>query len=247
MMIRMFTTSLSACLLAGAALSVSAPALAQRNTGSASQRTMPQMRPMPSPGTSQGTPTQDRMRDTTRDRDQMRDGTGPGTGTGTGPGTGSGAGTGNRDMVRDRDMQRDQDRMRVTQTVDGQIQSMQMLTQQERLQMRDRISAAGSDAARNQIRSEYQNTIRERAGDLGVDAPFGPQRDGAGSRDGYQLSQMLSEQERLQFHQRMRAAGSDQDRDRIRTEMQTMTRDRARQMGIDMPEWYGERLREGSN
>jgi len=213
MMIRMLSTSLTACLLAGAALSVSAPALAQRGAGGgAMQRPMPQMSPQPSPRMpSPGMSTPDR----TRDMDQMRD----------------------------RDMQRDQDRMRVTQTVDGQVQSMQMLTQQERQQMRERISSAGSDAARNQIRSEYQSTIRERARDFGVDAPFGPQRDGAGSRDGYQFSQMLSEQERLQFHQRMRSAGSDQDRERIRTEMQTMARDRARQMGIDMPDWYGERPR----
>ncbi len=152
-----------------------------------------------------------------------------------------------RDQLRDRDQQRDQDRMRITENVDGQLHSLQMLTQQERQQMQDRVRSAGSETERNRIRSEYQNTIRDRARDLGVDSPFGPQRSAAGDRDGYQLAQMLGDAERLQFHQRLRGAGTEQERARIRTEMQTMARDRARAMGIDLPEWYGERLRNGRN
>ena len=228
-MSRIFTTSLTACLLAGAALMTAPPALAQRRGATGAS----QMRPPPAPGMT----SPDRMRDQDRTRDQMRDGTGDRDRDRDRM----------RDQLRDRDQIRDQDRMRITQNIDGQIHSMQMLTQQERQQLRERVRSAGSEQERNQVRSEYQNTIRERARDLGVDAPFGPQRDGAGNRDGYQLAQMLSEQERLQFHQRMRGAGSEQERARIRTEMQTMARERAREMGIDLPEWYGERLRGGQD
>ncbi len=223
---RIFSSGLAACLLAGVGMTTATLVQAQHGprsgTGSMPQRTMPAPdRMRDQDRTRDQMRDQDRVRDQDRTRDQDR----------------------MRDQLRDRDQQRDQDRLRITQNVDGQIHSMQMLTQQERQQMRDRVRSAGNDQERNQIRNEYQNTIRERARDLGVDSPFGPQRDGAGSRDGYQMAQMLTEQERLQFHNRMRGAGTDQERARIRTEMQTMARERAREMGIDLPEWYGERLR----
>lgn len=103
------------------------------------------------------------------------------------------------------------------------------------------MQQAGTEEERNRIRAEHQNMIRERAGDLGVAAPFGPDRSAYGTsmRSGYMLSQMLTEQERQQFHQRMRSAAGDQDRERIRSEMQITARERARELGVEIPDWYG--------
>ncbi|KHK90201.1 hypothetical protein LK12_16215 [Novosphingobium malaysiense] len=175
-----------------------------------------------SQGTMDRTRDQDRLQDGTgdqdrdRDRDRLQDGSGD----------------------RDQDRLRDRDRINVDQAVVGQMASWQLLSDQERLQFHNRMQQATSAEERNRIRSEFQNTIRERAGDLGVSAPFGPQRPGSGMRDGYYLAQMLTAQERLAFHQRMRAANSSEERNRIRTEMQTTARERAREMGIDVPAWF---------
>jgi hypothetical protein len=214
-----------ACLLAGIATTVAAPAFARQ--GPAARPGPIQTAAMPtSPVAAPG-----RLHDQawTRDQELTRDQ------------IGISAGNVDDDRMRDRD----QDRLHITQNVNGQLHSLQMLTQRERLQMRDRLRRAAGDPDRGKIRSEYQRLIRDRARDLGVDAPFGPRRGATGDRDGYQLAQMLSDTERLQFHQRLRGAGTDQERARIRTEMQTMARDRARGMGIDLPEWYGERVRSG--
>ncbi len=226
---RILAIGRTACLLAGIATTVAAPAFAR-----------PGPAPRPGPIKAAAMPTSPvaapgRLHDQawTRDQELTRDQ------------IGISAGNVDDNRMRDRDQQRDQDRMHITQNVDGQIQSLQMLTQRERLPMRNRLRRAAGDPDRGKIRSEYQRLIRDRARDLGVDAPFGPQRGATGDRDGYRLAEMLSDAERLQFHQRLRGAGTDQERARIRTEMQTMARDRARGMGIDLPEWYGERLRSG--
>ncbi|WP_338466157.1 hypothetical protein RXV95_11305 [Novosphingobium sp. ZN18A2] len=217
----------AAALLAASAITISSPAVAQRGGGGGGGGGgMPSGQAMP-PMTGQG--TLDRMRDQDRLRDpssdQDRD----------------------QDRLRDRDQtqtpdqlrDRDRDRIHVDQVVEGQIASWQLLDDGERMQFHNRMMQAKSQEERNRIRTEYQQTIRQRAGDLGVDAPFGPQRSGSGMRDGYYLAQMLTEQERAQFHQRMRQAGSAEERNRIRTEMQTTARERAREMGIDVPAWFG--------
>lgn len=214
-------------LMAAAALgSLAAPALAQRGSGGGGGMgggPGGQAMPTPtSPGTMDRMRDQDRLRDNTgdqdqdrdRDQDRLRDGTG------------------------DQDRLRDRDRIHVDQAVVGQMASWQLLSDQERMQFHARMRSANTAQERNAIRSEYQNTIRQRAGDLGVSAPFGPQRPGSGMRDGYYLSKILTEQERLQFHNRMRAANSVEERNRIRTEMQTTARERAQEMGIEVPAWF---------
>lgn len=230
--------SLTAILLATAALSIASPVLAQRSGGAGPGS------PGGSPGGSMSLPAppatgtfdrtrdrdqihdQDKDKDQDRDRDQLKDRDHDKLG----------------DQDRDRDQLQDRDRLHVSQNVDGQLASWQLLSTQERQQLHNRIQAAANEQERNQIRSEYQNMVRQRARDLGVDAPFGPERTGSGARDGYYLAQMLTEQERLQFHERMRNANSEQERNRIRTEMRTMARQRAADLGIDMPAWYGQRL-----
>ncbi|MAC57300.1 MAG: hypothetical protein CMH85_03285 [Novosphingobium sp.] len=209
---RTITALMAATTLCGLA----APALAQRGSGGGGGMgggPGGQAMPTPtSPGTMDRMRDQDRLRDNTGDQDQDRD--------------------------RDQDRLRDRDRIHVDQAVVGQMASWQLLSDQERMQFHARMRSANTAQERNAIRSEYQNTIRQRAGDLGVSAPFGPQRPGSGMRDGYYLSKILTEQERLQFHNRMRAANSVEERNRIRTEMQTTARERAQEMGIEVPAWF---------
>lgn len=209
------TTRAITSLMAAAALAgIAAPAFAQRGSGGGGgMGGGPGGQAMPTP-TAPG--TMDRM----RDQDRLRDG------------------TGDQDRDRDQDRLRDRDRIHVDQAVVGQMASWQLLSDQERTQFHARMRSANTAQERNAIRSEYQNTIRQRAGDLGVSAPFGPQRPGSGMRDGYYLSKILTEQERLQFHNRMRAANSLEERNRIRTEMQTTARERAQEMGIEVPAWF---------
>lgn len=222
----MFKTSMIrtfASVMTLAALSAGVPpALAQRGGGGG----MPSGQTMPMPpaqGTIDRMRDQDRLRDPTsaqdmdRDQDRLHD----------------------RDQTRTPDQLRDRDRIHVDQVVEGQIASWQLLSDQERMQFHDRMMQAKTEQDRNQVRSQYQAMIRQRARDLGVDAPFGPQRPGSGMRNGYYLAQMLTEQERLQFHQRMQQATSAEERNRIRSEMQTTARERAREMGIDVPGWFG--------
>lgn len=76
-----------------------------------------------------------------------------------------------------------------------QLPGAHLLTEQERLRMHERIQAAGSEQERQQIRSEYQQLVRQRAQEKGVEVPAGPgepgavqrgQRPGSGMRQGGQ-------------------------------------------------------------
>lgn len=231
---RAITSLMAAAALAG----IAAPAFAQRGSGGGGGGGMgggPGGQAMPTP-TAPG--TMDRM----RDQDRLRDGTGDQDRDRDQDRLRDGIGDRDRDRLRDgtgdQDRLRDRDRIHVDQAVVGQMASWQLLSDQERTQFHARMRSANTAQERNAIRSEYQNTIRQRAGDLGVSAPFGPQRPGSGMRDGYYLSKILTEQERLQFHNRMRAANSLEERNRIRTEMQTTARERAQEMGIEVPAWF---------
>ncbi|MFN3553639.1 MAG: hypothetical protein ACK4UL_11070 [Novosphingobium meiothermophilum] len=215
-------TSLLAC---AAAMTVMAPAaLAQRAGGHGGGGMSSGTMQMPSQGR---TGDMDRMRDQDRmqDRDRLHDR--------------DATRDRDRDRTRDRDQLQDRDRLQISRNIEGQLSGWQMLTEQERQQFHQRMRNATTEQERQRVRAENQEMIRERARNFGVDAPFGPERAGSGQRDGYYLAQALTEQERLQFHQRMRNATTEQERARIRTEMQTMARERARDMGVDVPDWYG--------
>jgi len=215
------------CIASLSALALTSPAMAQRGGGGGGgQMSMPnmpgrgdldQMRDMDQIRDRDRVPDQDRDRDQDMDKDQDRD----------------------RDQDMDRD--RDRDRIHVDQVVTGQISAWSLLTDGESRQFRKQIRNAKTKEERNRIRERHQALVQQRARDLGIDAPFGPQGAGPGDRDGYYLAQMLTERERLQFHERMRIAANEQERERIRTEMHTMARERAREMGIDVPQWYGQR------
>ncbi|MGD9810123.1 MAG: hypothetical protein AB7U35_02160 [Sphingobium sp.] len=174
--------------------------------------------------------TRDQMRDRDtlgdhdQDRDRLRD----------------------KDKLGDQDRDRDRARLHTSQVVDDQLTSLSLLSAAERDQFRNQMRSATTAEERNRIRAEHQNTIQERARVLGVQAPGGPGMgvgagNGAGmqARGGYMLMQMLNEQERAQFFNRLRTAQTAQELQQIRNEMHAMARERAHEMGVDVPEWYG--------
>lgn len=64
-----------------------------------------------------------------------------------------------------------------------------------------------------------------------------PANQGAGN-DGEQIygSQMMTQQERLEYRNRMREAKTEEERERIRAEHHEQMRDRARERGLTLPE-----------
>jgi len=168
--------------------------------------------------------TQDRLRDQDqtpdydRDRDRMRD----------------------KDQA-DMDRDRDRDRLHTSQVLSDQLASFSLLTSAERAQFRSEMRAAKTTEERSQIRARHQQTIQNRARELGIDAPAGA---GAGlgyqAHSGYMLMTMLTEQERAQFSARLQSARTAQERQQIRQEMRATAREHARELGVDLPEWYGQ-------
>ena len=208
-------------------LTISVPVLAQHGGGGGMGGTMGGGIGTMQPSAPPSTPAlgdRDRLRDMDRlkDQDKLRDQDRLRDQTGTSDG--------------DRDRDRDRDRLQTSQAIEGSLSSWELLTNTERQQFQQQMRAARTEQERNTTREQHRATITARARDLGVDAPFGP----AGSRPGYAVARMLTEEERLQFHQRMRSASTEAERQRLRNQMQETARERAREMGVDIPEWFGQ-------
>ncbi|MFA7523042.1 MAG: hypothetical protein WCY71_08990 [Halothiobacillaceae bacterium] len=102
---------------------------------------------------------------------------------------------------------------------DAPIYGSELMTQQERLEYRDRLRATQTPEERERIRNEHHQQMQERARDQGVSLPASPPRDGTdmGSRgmtgDGYDGRQRL---ERQQMEDRGRMQGQQREhRDRM--------------------------------
>jgi hypothetical protein len=151
--------------------------------------------------------------------------------------------TPDRDRLRDRDRttspDRDRDRLRTDQALRDQLSSWSLLTSQERAGFHQQMQQATTAQQRQQIRDQARNTINERARELGANGAFGQGNGAAGAQNRYLMSLMLTDQERLQFHQQMAAATTEQERQRIRSQHQAMIRERAQEMGLDLPAGFG--------
>ncbi len=90
----------------------------------------------------------------------------------------------------------------------------QMTTQQERDQIRQRLQSTRSFEERQQIHNEYQQMIRQRAMERG----FEP--------DGIYGRQMMNQQQRREFAERMQGARSAEERQRIQAEHRQQMRQR---------------------
>ena len=206
--------ALAAALLLGV---TSNGALAQRGGSAGGGATAAQGRSVPRGDLDR---TQDRLqdRDTSGDQDRER----------------------LRDNTGDQDRDQDRDRLQTSQLVDGQLATFSLLTSEERAQFQNEMRHATTAEERNRIRAEHQKMVQERAREMGIEAPAGAGTPmGSQARGGYMLMTMLTDQERAQFMNRMHSAKSEQERQLIQIEMQTMTRKRAHEMGVEVPDWYG--------
>ncbi|WP_414977002.1 hypothetical protein [Brevundimonas sp.] len=202
---------MAAVLLAGIAGGAEA-----QSRGGQRVPTQPQVtRPVPTQPDRDRTADRDRLQDQDRDHAPDQD----------------------RDRIRDRDRlldldgdgvpDRDRDRDRDYLNSASSLLASALLTEGERAQFHQQMQQATSDAERAQVRSEHRQQIRDRAEQMGID--FGPDGVRTQSRDAYMLGQMLTDQERLRFHEQMRQAETAQERSRLREELQEMLRERLRE------------------
>lgn len=209
----MSAAALAAVVLAGLAGGAEAQSRGDQRVPAQPQVT----RPVPTQPDQDRTVDRDQLRD--QDRDQIPDQ--------------------DRDRLRDRDRlldldgdgvpDRDRDRIRDRDYLNSasSLLASTLLTDGERAQFRQQMQQATTEAERTRIRAEHRQQIRERAEQIGV----GLGGDGVRtqSRETYMLSQMLTDQERLRFHEQMRQADSAQERDRLREELHEMLRERLRE------------------
>lgn len=75
-------------------------------------------------------------------------------------------------LAQDQDQDQNRDRLQTQQQ--DQIYGSQLMTQEERLEFRDRMRAAQTNAEREQIRQEHHQRMQERAREQGVNLPEEP-------------------------------------------------------------------------
>jgi hypothetical protein len=109
-------------------------------------------------------------------------------------------------------------------TLEAPLYGQYLLTTQEQARHREQLRTAQNEQARIALRAENQEMVRNRARELGVDAPA-------------QLygQQLMTEQEQQQLRQRLQAA-SDQERQRLQNEHRTQMQARAREHQIPLDE-----------
>lgn len=91
-----------------------------------------------------------------------------------------------KDKDKSRDKDKDQDRAKYKDRDDDTIYGNQLMTEQERIEHRERMRAAKTDAERDQIRREHHELMKERGRARGVTLPDEPptERGGMGQRKG---------------------------------------------------------------
>lgn len=110
-------------------------------------------------------------------------------------------------------------------TLDPPIYGQYMLTKEEQARYRERLHTAQNEQARIAVRAENQEMVRNRARELGMDAPaplYG--------------QQMMTEQEQQQLRQRLQAAANDQERQQLQNEHRTQMQERAREHQVPVEE-----------
>ena len=134
------------------------------------------------------------------------------------------------------------------------VYGSQIMTQQERTEYRNRMRQTTTQQEREQIRNEHHEQMRERARERGITLPEEPparggmgQGQGAGMGQGMGQgagndnepvygSQIMTQQERTEYRNRMRQATTQQEREQIRNQHHEQMRERARERGITLPE-----------
>ncbi|MDG4867827.1 hypothetical protein P8631_07410 [Guyparkeria sp. 1SP6A2] len=97
------------------------------------------------------------------------------------------------------------------------IYGSQLMTEQERLEYRERMRSAQSAEESQRIRSEHHERMEQRARERGVALPEEPPRGGQGMGGG--MNQM-NDLQRMEERERLRDSRGDGDRSRMREERQ---------------------------
>jgi hypothetical protein len=108
-----------------------------------------------------------------------------------------------------------------------------LFTQQERDQFRERMRNAKTQEERQAIRAEWRGLAEARAQEKGISLPSPAARAARG--DG-PYSQLFSEEERREFREQMRAAGSREERQKLARAHRAVAEERANENGIALPE-----------
>ena len=105
------------------------------------------------------------------------------------------------------------------------IYGQYLLTTREQERYRTQLQRARTEQARVALRTENQETVRNRARELGVDLPapvYG--------------QQLMTEQEQAQYRERLRVAANEQERERLQNEHRQQMQERARQNQVALDE-----------
>ncbi len=111
--------------------------------------------------------------------------------------------------------------------------AQQMLTPEERQQVRDRMHTAKTPEERAEIRKQTRATMEQRAKEKGITLPTEKDR---GRRDGPRPPQLFSPEERKKHLEALRAAKTPEERATLRTQMHVEAQQRAKEKGITLPE-----------
>ena len=110
----------------------------------------------------------------------------------------------------------------------------EVMTPQERQAYIDKIRAAKTPEERTKLRDEHRAEMQKRAQEKGVTLQE-PQRGGKGAPRGGRQSKMadlFTEQERADFHRRMKEAKTPEERDKVRADMRAQADARAKEKGV---------------
>ena len=111
--------------------------------------------------------------------------------------------------------------------------AQQMLTPEERQQVRDRLHAAKTPEERAAIRKQTRATMEQRAREKGITLPAEQDRS---RRDGPRPPQLFSPEERKKHLEALRAAKTPEERAQLRAQMHDQAQQRAKEKGITLPE-----------
>lgn len=113
-----------------------------------------------------------------------------------------------------------------------------LFTPQEREQFRDRMRNAQTQEERQAIRAEWRGLAEARAQAKGITLPSPAARAARGNGP---YSQLFSEEERREFREQMRSAGSHEERVKLAQAHRAVAEERAKEKGITLPERKGHR------
>lgn len=120
----------------------------------------------------------------------------------------------------------------------GHAQRPELLTPDERRQFADKSRAAKTPEERAEIRKQMRSAMEQRAKEKGIAMPHG-HSDHSGPRHEERRPQLLTQEDRTQYRDKMRAAKTPEERAAIRKQMHELTEQRAKEKGVTLPQRKG--------